>query len=117
MALESGTATGDWVAGTSPSLPTPADVALRQLSSRSRLVYSLPQEDRSMPSTARKLEQHVTVLERELRKVRSELKAVRMASQQPWWTRLAGKFKNDALFDEIIEVGNTYRRSRTSLAR
>ncbi len=64
-----------------------------------------------MQSTARKLEQRVTVLEEELRKVRSELKAVRRASKQPWWTRVAGRFKNDALFDEIIKAGNAYRRS------
>jgi hypothetical protein len=70
-----------------------------------------------MQSTATKLERRVTVLERELRKMRSELKAVRKTSQLPWWKRLAGRFKNDPLFDEIIEAGNAYRRSRTPRAR
>ena len=70
-----------------------------------------------MQSTATKLEQRVTVLERELRKMRSELKSVRKVSQQPWWKRLAGRSKNDALFDEIIEAGNAYRRSLTPGAR
>ena len=64
-----------------------------------------------MQSTARKLEQRVTVLERELRKMRSELKGVRKVSQQPWWKRLAGGFKNDPLFDQIIKAGHTHRRS------
>jgi len=64
-----------------------------------------------MQSTATKLEQRVTFLERELRKMRSELKAVRKAFQQPWWIRLAGRFKNDPVFDEIIEAGKAYRRS------
>jgi hypothetical protein len=59
----------------------------------------------------------VAVLERELRKIRPELKAVRKVSQQPWWIRLAGRFKNDPLFDEIIEAGNAYRRSLTPRAR
>ena len=70
-----------------------------------------------MQSTATKLERRVTVLEQELRKMRSELKAVRKVSKQPWWTRLAGRFKNDALFDEIIEAGNAYRRSLPPRAR
>jgi len=70
-----------------------------------------------MQSTATKLERRVNVLERELRKMRSELKAVRKVSQQPWWKRLAGRFKNDPLFDEIIEAGNVYRRSLTPRTR
>jgi len=69
-----------------------------------------------MQSTATKLEQRVTVLERELRKMRSKLKAVRKVSHQPWWKRLAGRFKSDSLFDEIIEAGNAYRRSLTPRA-
>jgi hypothetical protein len=64
-----------------------------------------------MQSTAAKLEQCVTVMERELRKMRSELEAVRKTSQLPWWKRLAGRFKNDLLFDQIIEAGQAYRRS------
>jgi len=70
-----------------------------------------------MPSTATKLERRAPVLERELRKIRSELKAVRKASQEAWGKRLAGRFKNDSLFDEIVEAGNAYRRSLTSRAR
>ena len=70
-----------------------------------------------MPSTAMKLEQRVTVLERELRKVRSELKSVRTGSQQPWWKQLAGSFKNDPIFDEIIEAGHAHRRSLARRAR
>ena len=64
-----------------------------------------------MPSTATQLNRRVTVLERQLRKMRSELKAARQAQQEPWWTRLAGKFKNDPLFDETIKAGKAYRRS------
>ena len=70
-----------------------------------------------MPSVATKLEQRVTVLERELRKVRSELRTVRKVSRQPWWTRLAGSFKNDPVFDQIIEAGVAHRCSLTRRAR
>ena len=70
-----------------------------------------------MPSTAPKLEQRVTSLEQELRKMRSELKAVRKASQLPWWKQFAGSFKNDSLFDEIVEAGKLYRRSLNPRAR
>ncbi len=70
-----------------------------------------------MPSTATKLDHRLTVLERELRKMRSELKVTRQASQEPWWKRLAGKFKNDPLFDETIKAGKAYRRSLVARKR
>jgi len=70
-----------------------------------------------MESVTGRLEKRVTVLEQQLRKVRSELKAVRTASQRPWWERLSGKFKNDPLFAEITKAGQAYRRSLTPRTR
>ena len=70
-----------------------------------------------MPSTATQLDRRVTLLERQLRKMRSELKVTRQASQEPWWQRLAGKFKNDPLFDETIKAGKAYRRSLVARKR
>ena len=70
-----------------------------------------------MQSTAMKLEQRVNALERQLRRMKSEWRAVRKASRRPWWEQLAGRFKNNPLFDEIIEAGNAYRRSLTPRAR
>jgi len=64
-----------------------------------------------MQSTATKLERRVTILEREPRKMKSELKAVRKVSQQPWWKRLTGGFKNDPLLNQIMDAGQAYRRS------
>jgi len=63
-----------------------------------------------MKTSETRLEDRVTALERELRKVKSELKATRQESQ-PWWERFAGMFKNDALFDKVVKVGRAYRRS------
>ena len=57
------------------------------------------------------LEERVTSLERELRKVKTELQSVKKASQKPWWGHVAGRFKNDPLFDETIRAGQKYRRS------
>lgn len=65
----------------------------------------------------RKLEERVTDLERQLRTMKSELKAVRKASQKPWWEDLAGRFKNDPLFDEITEAGQAYRRALARRSR
>ena len=70
-----------------------------------------------MQSTATKLERRVTILERDLRKLRSELMAVRNVSKQPWWKRVACSLKNEPLFDKITEAGRAYRRSRTPRAR
>ena len=65
----------------------------------------------------RSIEERVTGLDRELRKMRSELKAVRKGSQRPWWERRAGRFKHDPLFDEVVKAGRTYRRALTLRAR
>jgi hypothetical protein len=31
---------------------------------------------------------------------------------QPWWARIAGRFENDAAFDEIVRLGREYRESQ-----
>ena len=38
------------------------------------------------------LEARVTGLERELRKVKTELQSVKKAYQKPWWVHVAGRF-------------------------
>jgi len=63
------------------------------------------------------LEVRVTALERQVRKLQAELKMVRQESQAAWWERLAGKFKDDPLFDEVVEAGQTYRRSLSPRSR
>ena len=65
---------------------------------------------------ATNLEQRIAALEREMREVKSVLKTVN-ATQAPWWERLAGTFKDDPLFDEIVEAGRAYRRSLASRTR
>jgi hypothetical protein len=73
-------------------------------------MYFAPKR-KSMRAVNRKLEERVTDLERQLRTMKSQLKAVRKASRKPWWEELAGRFKNDPLFDEISEAGQAYRRA------
>ena len=70
-----------------------------------------------MQPVTTKLEKRVTILEKQLRKMKSELRAVRHVSKKPWWERYAGRFKNDPLFDEITKAGQAYRRALTSRAR
>ena len=70
-----------------------------------------------MQTSARKLDRRVTVLEPELRKVRSELKSVGKVSQRPWWKRPAGSFKNDSLLDDTAAADEVYRRSLIPRAR
>jgi hypothetical protein len=65
----------------------------------------------NLKHSATKLEQRVNVLERQLRQINAELKAVRVASRRAWWKALAGRFKNDPLFDKVTEAGKAYRRS------
>jgi hypothetical protein len=63
------------------------------------------------------LQKRVSALERQLREVRSELQELRKAAHRPWWERLAGTFKNDPLFDEVVKAGQAYRRSLAARAR
>ena len=65
----------------------------------------------NMQPASERLEERVTSLERELRKIKTELRSVKKASQKPWWGHVAGRFKNDPLFDETIKAGQKYRRS------
>jgi len=58
---------------------------------------------------AANLEKRVEALERELKSLKSA--ARKETRKGPWWERLAGSFKDDPLFDEIVEAGRKYRRS------
>lgn len=56
------------------------------------------------------LEERIALLEEEMREIKALLKTLGNI-QQPWWERCAGMFKDDPLFDTIVEAGQTYRRS------
>jgi hypothetical protein len=64
-----------------------------------------------------RLEERVAALEREIRKVKSTLQTLHQKSRQPWWEQLAGTFKNDPVFNEIVKAGQAYRRSLTDRGR
>lgn len=58
---------------------------------------------------AANLEKRVDALERELKSLRLAVR--KNKSKGPWWEHLAGAFKDDPLFDDIVEAGKRYRRS------
>ncbi len=58
---------------------------------------------------AANLEKRVHALERELKLLKSAVQ--KNKSKGLWWERLAGAFKDDPLFDEMVEAGRKYRRS------
>jgi hypothetical protein len=60
---------------------------------------------------AANLEKRVDALEREIKSLKSAVR--KNKSGGPWWERLAGTFKDDQLFDEMVEAGRKYRRSQT----
>lgn len=65
---------------------------------------------------AANLEERVDALEREVRILKSAVKK-RGKNQSPWWEKMAGMFKDDHLFDEIVASGKRYRRSLSSRKR
>ena len=54
------------------------------------------------------LEKRVSQLEHEVSLLKSQVTG---QSGQPWWERIAGRFENDAAFDEIVRLGREYRES------
>lgn len=64
-----------------------------------------------MSATHQTLEERIAALEHEIQKMKSQLRMTGEPSRQTWWEKRAGTFKNDPLFDDIVEAGQTYRRS------
>jgi hypothetical protein len=59
--------------------------------------------------TLKELEARVVALEKEVKQLRAHL---RTPTEQPhWWHDAAGRFENDAVFDEIVRLGKEYRDS------
>ena len=58
---------------------------------------------------AANLEKRLEALEREFRLLKSAVQKAK--NETPWWERLAGSFRDDPLFEEIVEAGRKYRRS------
>ena len=58
---------------------------------------------------AANLEDRVDALEREVRQLKNAVRSSKK-KPKPWWERLAGAFKDDPVFDEIVESGNRYRK-------
>jgi len=56
------------------------------------------------------IEKRLEALEREVRSLKRIVKKVK-TDQKPWWERLAGMFKDDPAFDEIVGAGKQYRES------
>jgi len=61
---------------------------------------------------AANLEKRVDALERELRSLKSSVRKNR--NKKRWWVHLAGSFKDDPVFDEIVDAGLKYRKSSRS---
>ena len=58
-----------------------------------------------MPQT---IEERVTLLEQEMRKVKAQNKS---KDTRPWWEQRFGAFKDDPLFEEAVKAGEEYRKS------
>jgi hypothetical protein len=61
-----------------------------------------------MSEDLRLLEQRVAQLELDVSRLKG--KSTDRASE-PWWERIAGRFENDPVFDEIVRLGKEYRES------
>jgi len=63
------------------------------------------------------LEARVTALEQEIQQVKTVLTTIHPRSSLPWWEQVAGTFKDDPLFDDMVEAGQHYRRALTRKSR
>jgi hypothetical protein len=58
-----------------------------------------------------KLEERVEALEREIDLIKTTIGKIE-GDRRPWWESKAEMFKDDPLFDEIVEAGQQYRKSQ-----
>ncbi|NCR74406.1 MAG: hypothetical protein GPI92_01920 [Microcystis aeruginosa K13-06] len=52
------------------------------------------------------LEQRVTALETELLEIKQKL-----TQPHSWWLKIAGSFEEDQTFDEVVKLGQEWRKS------
>lgn len=62
-----------------------------------------------MEDDIQQLKDRIDRIEREVMAIKSSSPA----ADQPWWKKVAGRFENDAAFDEIVRLGREYRESQT----
>ncbi len=56
------------------------------------------------------LEQRVSTLETELLEIKLLL-AQSSQPKSPWWLKVAGSFEQDPTFDEVVQLGQEWRKS------
>ena len=56
------------------------------------------------------LEQRVSTLEKELSEIKQML-AKSSGLKSPWWLKVAGSFEQDPNFDEVVKLGQEWRKS------
>lgn len=57
------------------------------------------------------LEKRVETLEHEIHIMKEAFQKFEQ-KEQPWWISQAGIFKDDPLFDRIVEAGQQYRKTQ-----
>jgi hypothetical protein len=56
------------------------------------------------------LEQRVSTLEKELSEIKQMI-AKSSGQKSPWWLKVAGSFEQDPSFDEVVKLGQEWRKS------
>ena len=67
-----------------------------------------------MTASLKELESRLTILEREVRELRTKLGE---RTGVPWYRQIVGAFKDDPVFDEIVRLGAEYREADRRRAR
>ena len=62
-----------------------------------------------MDDQMRILFDRVDKLEQDVRALKSQ---AAIQSPKSWWERIAGRFENDSVYDEIVLLGREYRESQ-----
>ena len=57
------------------------------------------------------LEERVAILEAEVAHLKKRLTEEPTHKVVPWWERIYGTFKDDALYEEAMALGRAYRQS------
>ncbi len=57
------------------------------------------------------IEQRLEILEGLVAELQQKLAKQELPASEPWWKRVSGSFKDDPVFDEILEYGRAARQA------
>src|SRR5690242_10864195 len=79
--------------------------------SRTETATGMKEDSPMSEQMLRDLMEHLTRLEEEVRQMKELVRRAQEEAARPWWQKIAGSHKDDAVFAEIAHLGAEIRRA------